>query len=328
MTDTTQNLTVQVVQAQSLNPLVRHLVLRAPDGSVLPGYTAGAHIQVRVQGARDGDWRHYSLVHLDADPNTPAAPRQYDIAVRLEADGRGGSRYMHEAVAVGDRLEIQPPKNAFELAPQGPVLLLAGGIGITPLASMASACVQQGRDVRMVYAGRSRTLMAFLPQLENMLGERLQVHADDEAGGPLDLAPVLDACALQETVHVCGPTALLDAALAGAQARGWPRERVRFEIFNAPQPQADDTALDVVLAQSNKTVQVPPGQSILDALIDAGCDPLYDCKRGECGVCQVDVIEGDIDHRDHVLSAAEKAQGKVMQICVSRARGKRLVLDL
>ena len=129
-------------------------------------------------------------------------------------------------------------------------------------------------------------------------------------------------------LYVCGPKVMLDTVLREAQARSWPRERIHFELFTAPVTTDADQAFDVVLAQSGKTVVVPAGTSILDALIEHGCDPLYDCKRGECGVCSTQVVEGDIEHRDYFLSDAEKASGKVMQICVSRAKGKRLVLDL
>jgi len=182
--------------------------------------------------------------------------------------------------------------------------------------------------VRLHYAGRSRALMAFVPELQGLLGDDLLLHTDDEAGRPLDVDALLDGCTPDDQIYVCGPKVLLDTVLARTQARGWTHEHVHFELFTTPVMEAGDRPLEVVLAQSGKTFQVPAHQTILDCLIDNGCDPFYDCKRGECGVCSTPVIEGDVDHRDYFLSDAEKKSNKVMQICVSRARGARLVLDL
>ncbi len=328
MPSPTSTCTLSIAEATLLNPLVRTLVLQAADGAPLPGFAPGSHVRVCVTlpgGAKD--WRHYSLVDVVRGGDT--GPGQYRIAVRLEATGRGGSRFMHERLQVGDTVEIELPKNDFPLGTHaGCAVLVAGGIGITPLASMAAARRAAGLPVRMVYAGRSRALLAFLPELQGLLGDALSVHADEERGAPLDVAALLDACAPEDQLYVCGPRVMLDAVLAAAHARAWPSERVHFELFTAAVPQAGDHAFEVVLAQSGQRYQVPADQSILECLIDHGCDPMFDCKRGECGVCAVPVLEGDIDHRDYVLSASEKAAGNVIQICISRAKGQRLVLDL
>jgi ferredoxin-NADP reductase len=321
-------LSLRVLEARDLNPLIREIKLGDAEGRTLAGFAPGAHILVQVQLA-DGatDWRHYSLVELDpgADLHTP---RTYTIAVRREDEGRGGSRFMHR-LQPGDVLEVDAPKNEFPLRTgPGCAVLIAGGIGITPLASMAARCRALGQPVRLHYAGRSRDLMAFLPQLQGLLGEDLRVHEDSVAGAPLDVDALLDACGEQDQVHVCGPKAMLDTVLAKARERGWPQDRVHFELFTAPAAEAGDRGFEVVLAQSGRTVQVGADQTLLDCLVHVGCDPMFDCKRGECGVCSTAVLEGDIDHRDYFLSDAEKASGKVMQICVSRARGPRLVLDL
>ena len=323
-------LSLKVAEARLLNPLIRQLRLVAPDGAVLPGYTAGAHLRVQVTLA-DGkaDWRHYSLIDFSTAPGATEAPREYVIAVRLEDDGRGGSRCMHERVQVGDTLAIEAPKNEFPLrALDGRAVLIAGGIGITPITSMAAQRKAERRPVRLHYAGRSRSLMAFVPELQALLGGDLVLHADDEAGAPLDVDAVLDACTPDDQIYVCGPKVMLDTVLAKTQARGWTHERVHFELFTTPVVEAGDRPVEVVLAQSGRTVTVPANQTILDCLIEHGCDPLFDCKRGECGVCSTAVIEGEPEHRDYFLSDAEKKSGKVMQICVSRARSARLVLDL
>jgi ferredoxin-NADP reductase len=330
MTQTPQLLSLRVAEARTLNPLIRLLRLVAQDGSALPGFTAGAHLRVQVT-LPDGktDWRHYSLVDFSSQPGATEAPREYVIAMRREDEGRGGSRFMHERVQPGDVLTIEAPKNEFALRSlESCAVLIAGGIGITPLASMAAQRMAEGRAVRLHYAGRSRALMAFLPELQQLLGDRLKLHADDEAGAPLDVEALLDGCSPEDQLYVCGPKVLLDTVLAKTQARGWTHERVHFELFTTPTVEAGDRAFEVVLAQSGKTFNVPADQTVLDCLIEHSCDPLFDCKRGECGVCSTAVIEGDIEHRDYFLSDAEKASGKVMQICISRARGARLVLDL
>jgi ferredoxin-NADP reductase len=319
-------ISMRVAQVETLNPLIRRLTLQPVQGGTLPTFDAGAHVRVRT-GAAD-DWRHYSLIDFCTAPGVAAAPQAYTIAVRLEDTGRGGSRFMH-GLQAGDVITIEPPRNDFPLvAHGGAVVLVAGGIGVTPLASMAARCRAQARPVRMVYAGRSRALMALLPELHTVLGDALRVHTDEEAGAPLDVGALLDACAPEDRLYVCGPQPLLDAVLAAAHARAWPPERVHFELFTAPVAQAGDHAFEVVLSQSGQHYTVPADQTILECLIDHGCDPMFDCKRGECGVCAVPVLEGDIDHRDYVLSASEKAAGNVIQICISRAKGQRLVLDL
>ncbi|MGJ7562897.1 PDR/VanB family oxidoreductase [Variovorax sp. GB1R11] len=330
MTAPTATLQLRVTEVRELNPLIRMLRLRAEDGRPLPGFAAGSHIRVQVS-LPDGkaDWRHYSLINFATARNATNAPTEYVIAVRKEAEGRGGSRFMHERLKEGDMLAVEAPKNDFPLhTGPGGTVLVAGGIGVTPLATMAARRRAEEAPVRMHYAGRSRELMAFLPELQALLGDDLRVHADDEAGAPLDIDALLDGVPAGDRLYVCGPKVMLDAVLARTQARGWDHGRVHFELFTEPVAEAGDQPFEVELAQSGQRFTVAADQSILDCLIENGCDPMFDCKRGECGVCAVPVIEGEIDHRDYVLTAREKAEGTVMQICISRAKGERLVLDL
>ncbi|WHZ10945.1 MAG: PDR/VanB family oxidoreductase [Burkholderiaceae bacterium] len=323
-----------VAEAQSLNPLIRMIRLRALDGSALPGFDAGAHLRVQVE-LPDGraDWRHYSLINFSTDPGACRAPAAYTIAVRREDEGRGGSRYMHERVQVGQLLSVEAPKNEFPLhgdgaGATGATVLLAGGIGVTPLTSMAAQRVAEQAPVRMHYAGRDRAVMAFLNELQQLLGDALRVHEDDSAGAPLDVDAVLDGCGPADQLYVCGPKPMLDAVLAKTQARGWTHERVHFEVFTQPTTRSGDQPLEVELRQSGQVLQVPADKTILQVMEEAGCDPMFDCRRGECGVCQATVLEGIPDHRDYFLSDAEKASGKLIQICISRAKSERLVLDL
>lgn len=330
--DTSGPLTLKIIEMRQLNPLICLFRLAAPDGKPLPAWSPGSHLQIQVT-LPDGtqDWRHYSLVELgDAAGQLDVAPQEYMIAVRKEAQGRGGSRYMHENLHVGNLVTVEPPKNDFPLKRiRGTTILLAGGIGITPLASMAAYCHANDRPVRLLYAGRSRALMAFVKELGERLGSDMVVHADDECDGKVvNLGSVLDACAPEDHLYVCGPRPMLDAALAAVESRRWAPERVHFELFTTPAAVHGDHAFEVVLAHSGQTLEVRADQTLLDRLIEHGCDPLFDCKRGECGVCTTGVLEGEIDHRDYVLTQTEKDSGKMMQICVSRAKGKRLVLDM
>ena len=282
----TPTLQLRVTEARELNPLIRRFVLRADDGRALPGFSAGAHIRIQVE-LPDGskDWRHYSLINFATERNATNAPTEYVIAVRREDTGRGGSRFMHERLQEGDAVTIELPKNDFPLhTGPGGTVLVAGGIGITPLASMAARRRAEGEPVRLHYAGRSRDLMAFLPELQALLGEDLRVHADAEAGGPLDIDALLDAVPAGDRLYVCGPKVMLDAVLARTEARGWEHDRVHFELFTEPVVEAGDQAFEVELAQSGRRFTVPANQSILDCLIEHGCDPMFDCKRGECGV--------------------------------------------
>ncbi len=330
MTESIAPLSLRVAEARLLNPLIRTFLLEAADGKPLPAWEPGAHIrvQVRLPDGRE-DWRHYSLIDLSGEEASVSAPAFYRIAVRLDEVGRGGSRFMHQTLAAGDSIAVLPPRNDFPLQDSDPgVVLVAGGIGITPLASMAARRYALGLPVRLCYAGRSRELMAFLPELQAMLGAAVEVYADAEQGHALDIEALLDSCGANETLYFCGPKVMLDAALAAVEARGWPRERLQFELFTEAQTAAGDRAFEIELAGTGETLTVAADQSILDCLIANGHDPMFDCRRGECGVCTTAVLAGEIDHRDYVLSQVEKARGNVMQICISRARGERLVLDL
>lgn len=313
-----------------VTPLTPHITafwLRAPDHGVLPGFTAGAHIRVEVHPQGVAQWRHYSLINFDGAPAALQAPRAYQIAVRREDDGQGGSRWMHAEVRAGQTLRVLAPTNAFALQACDDAVLIAGGIGITPIASMATELAARGHRFALHYSGRSASQLVFVDELRTVAGEQLHVYGDDDPACRFDLPRLLDGLRPAQPLHVCGPKGMIDAAIALATERGWPRERIHVELFAAAEPQDGDAAFDVELRQSGNILHVGPEQTILQAMIDAGLDPLYDCQRGECGVCQTGVIEGEIDHRDYCLSDSEKREGKVMQICVSRARGKRLVLD-
>lgn len=330
MTNEVEPLSLRITEAHLLTPLIRQLTLSPiHKGTRLPGFTAGAHIAVEVATPSGLDWRRYSLVNTSHVTGATDTPGQYVIAVRLEESGLGGSHFIHESVKEGDTIRVLLPRNEFELAPpEQEVVLLGGGIGITPILSMAAHCRSVGRQARLVYVGRQRSHMAYLAELQTLLEENLTIHCDDEQGGPIDLTALLKNCGPNAVLHVCGPQALLDGVLACGKALGWPDSRIRFELFSAPSPQEGDTDFEVVLSSSRRVLTVPANKTILQMLEEAGCDPMYDCQRGECGVCICSVLEGEIDHRDYVLTEREKAANNVIVTCVSRAKSSRLVLDL
>jgi ferredoxin-NADP reductase len=324
MTDA-DGLLLTVTEVRAETPLVRAVVLARPQGEPLPSWQPGAHIRVRLPG---GDDRSYSLMNFSTDPGATTRPAAYRLGVRLEDPSQGGSRFMH-ALKAGDQVSVLAPSNNFPLEPcPQPVVLLAGGIGITPVVSMAAALAAEGRSYRLHYAGRARGDLAFINEIEQLCGESLALHMDDVAGRVFDVDGLFAALTSGEPVYCCGPRAMIDTAIEAAKARGWAEGRLRFELFTAAAPQAGDRFFEVVLKSSGESFLIPPGKTILDVLIGAGKDPLHDCKRGDCGICQVQVLEGVPDHRDYILTDLEKAEGTKMQICVSRSKTPRLVIDL
>lgn len=285
------------------------------EGESLAGYAAGAHVNFELGASGT---RSYSLIDWIA---APSEPRAYTVAIQREDAGDGGSKAMH-ALEVGAKLNASEPKNDFELRPSDrPALLLAGGIGITPMISHAGDLAGQNRPFALCYTGRSHGVMAFADRLIEKFGAT--IYTDD--ADPLDLAKLM-AAHKGHDLYICGPRPMIDAARAAAVAAGLPEDRIFIELFATPETTGD--APFEVEINDGQTFTIPAGSTIIEVLEEAGVDVMYDCQRGDCGICQTDVIEGTPDHRDVVLSDAEKASGKVMQICVSRAKSERLKLDI
>lgn len=315
---------VVVAGIEAVTPRIRAVTLEKPDGDRLPGWSAGAHINVMLP---TGDTRSYSLVNMLPETDATARPTQYRLGVRLEQPSTGGSDYIHN-LCPGDRVAITEPSNHFPLRPcHESAVLLAGGIGITPIVSMAASLVAEKRPHRLIYAGRARTELAFLPEIEQLVGDQLAIHTDD-ISGLFDVEGLMRSFNDGEVLYICGPQPMIDAAIDAALRLQWPEGRLYFELFTAPVQHDGDTDFEVELASSGKRIFVSRNQSILDALLEAGETPLFDCKRGDCGLCQTTVIEGVPDHRDYYLSASERQLNKVMQICVSRAKSKKIILDI
>lgn len=318
-------LELTVAEVRPLTPHITAFVLRHADGLALPAYQAGAHIKVGVEIGGAPAWRHYSLIDIG---KVPAQPSEYLIAVRRDDAGRGGSLHLHNSVQAGQRLRTSLPVNGFQLDPaHRDVLLIAGGIGITPLASMACALRAEGKSFALHYSGRSLDQLALVPQLRAALGDALTLYADDDSAPRLDLHRLLAGRTPSQALYICGPKGMINAVRATALALGWQDDKIRYELFTEASAEAGDQAFEIELAQSGMRLQVGADMTILDAMLEAGLDPMFDCKRGECGVCATAVLSGAIEHRDTCLTESERAGGKVIQICISRAQGKCLVLD-
>jgi ferredoxin-NADP reductase len=290
--------------------------------TTLPAFTAGAHIDVHLPG---GLLRSYSLL------NDPQETHRYRIGVNRDAHSRGGSRHMHEQLRTGAVLTISTPRNLFEMDESSAFnVFIAGGIGITPMLSMIARSQALGTPWRLHYAARTRQHAGFLDVLaayQGQPGAEVQLNFDQESGGRmLDLNAVIAALPEGAHVYACGPQPLL-AAYEQATAI-LPPARVHREYFAAKEAAATDGSYTVTLARSQRTLQIQPGQTLLDGLIAIGAEPTFSCQQGICGTCEVRVLEGTPDHRDMVLTEAEQAANDRMMVCCSGAKSVRLVLDL
>ncbi len=294
-----------------------------PDGEMLPGFSAGSHVDVHLP---NGITRQYSLC------NEPAERHRYMIAVLKDASSRGGSKAMHELVDEGCELLISPPRNHFQLAhPLQKSLLLAGGIGITPVLCMAERLSALGAPFEMHYGARSEAAMAFRERIAwSAFAPNVHFHFDD--GAPeqkFDLGAILDVPPPDTHLYVCGPKGFMDAVLTTARSAGWPEARLHYEFFGATVVKPDDDgSFDVRIASSGKCITVPRDKTVVQALAAAGVEVLVSCEQGVCGTCLTRVLEGECDHRDMYLTEDEQAKDDQFTPCVSRARSPLLVLDL
>jgi vanillate O-demethylase ferredoxin subunit len=297
-------------------------VWRRPAGAALPAFTAGAHIDLHLP---QGLGRSYSLV------NPQDERHRYVIAVQRDQASRGGSRHIHDTVRAGDIIAIEEPRNNFALAEDAAhSLLIAGGIGITPLWCMVQRLAKLGRSWELHYAARRRAIAAFIEPIR-ALGERhperVHVTFDHEPGAAMiDLAALVQAAPADAHLYCCGPAAMLEAFEQAVAGR--PEARVHVEYFTAREAPATEGGFTIVLARSGRSIPVPAGSTIIDALFAAGIEPVHSCLEGVCGTCETAVISGEPLHRDLVLTDAERAAGKTMMICCSGSKSATLVLDL
>ncbi|MDF3856981.1 cytochrome P450/oxidoreductase [Achromobacter denitrificans] len=300
---------------------IARIRLESPDGKPLPRWTPGSHIDVECGDT--GLSRQYSLC------GDPAVPGALEIAVLREADGRGGSAWIHEHLRPGGTVRVRGPRNHFRMDESAARLIfIAGGIGITPISAMARRARELGLDYQLHYSGRARGCMALLDDLAQLHGERLHLHVSDE-GGRNDFAALLAQPDAGAQIYACGPERML-AALQEACA-GWPEDALRVEHFHSTLATLDPSrehAFEAELKDSGIVLQVPADQTLLAALRAANIDVQSDCEEGLCGSCEVRVLDGAVDHRDVVLTRAEREAGTRMMACCSRAQGGRIVLEL
>lgn len=291
------------------------------EGGDLPPFEAGAHVDVELP---NGLVRQYSLC------GSPGATAAYELGILLEEGGRGGSRSAHEDVEEGSALRISAPRNLFPLQPTGRSVLLAGGIGVTPILAMAEALSAAGRDFEFHYCCRSPKRAAFLERIkDSAYADKVSVHFDDgDDAQKLNVKDVLGDPGPDTHVYFCGPEGFIDFILKSTTDLGWNTANVHLERFDAvPVIEEGDMAFDVEIASSGQLIQVAADQTVLDALVSAGVDVPVSCEQGICGTCVMKVIEGEPDHRDMFFTDEEHAANDQFTPCCSRAKTKRLVID-
>ena len=298
--------------------------------TLLPAFEAGAHIDLHLPDAGSGAHiRSYSLL------NAPGERQRYCVAVNLDAASRGGSRWIHEQLRCGQTLTVGAPRNNFPLDEAAPLsVFFAGGIGITPILGMIRRLEAIGRPWRLHHATRSAAHAPYVRELQALSDAAqaagrdgaLDLHVDAERGRVLDIAGLVAALPAGTHVYCCGPLGMLGAFEAATAAL--PREQVHLEYFAAKEAAATDGSYVVELARSGRTVPVQPGRTLLESLEGAGVEVLYSCREGICGTCEVKVLAGTPDHRDLVLSEAERAANNRIMVCCSGAKTPKLVLDL
>lgn len=311
---------VTVAEVVQVNPLIKRFRFVRTDGGDMPAFSGGAHSVVEMQ---DGPTRRMNPYSLMGDP---ADLSGYEISVRRDEGGRGGSLYLHAHVTPGMEMVISHPVNLFPLDLRAKKhLLIAGGIGITPFLAQIAQLSSMNALFELHYSARSRELGAYMPELKARHGDRVQVYFDDHKQ-MMPLAGLLAGQPLGTHLYVCGPKGMINWVRNSADDAGWPLAAVHHEEFLAPpvgQP------FEVTLQASGKTIQVAGHQSLLEAIEAAGVDAPYLCRGGACGQCQTDVLgcDGAIAHNDHWLTDTEKASGTKIMPCVSRFTGRTLVLD-
>jgi len=316
-------LEVRVVRKQLEAQDICSFELVQTNGKPLPAFSAGSHIDVHLP---NGLTRQYSLC------NDPRESHRYLIGVLRDAASRGGSQAMHEAIAEGSTLRISAPKNHFALAHEATrSVLLAGGIGITPILCMAERLALANAPFELHYCTRSRERTAFAGRIEqSAFAAQAQFHFDDgDAAQKLDLQGVVGSVQPGVHLYVCGPKGFMDAVLGAARAAGWPEAQLHYEFFSAEVARSDaDGAFDVKLASSGRVIRVEKEQTVVQALAAAGVEVATSCEQGVCGTCLTRVLEGRPDHKDLYLTPEEQAANDQFTPCCSRACSPLLVLDL
>ena len=310
------------VQIKSISREARDVVsleLVAADGSELPQFEAGSHIDVHLP---NGLIRQYSLC------NAPHERDRYLVGVLLDPNSRGGSKAVHELLE-GSEINIGEPRNLFPLVEsKGRSLLFAGGIGITPILCMAESLQKAGANFELHYCSRSREQAAFVGRIQDSpFASNANFHWDDEKSA--DIAGLLSSPQAEDHLYVCGPSGFMDFVLKTADAQGWAKDQLHREYFSVePKSDADNGAFEVQIASTGQVITVGSESTVAEALIAAGVEIQMSCEQGICGTCVTRILEGVPEHRDMYLTEDEQQANNVFTPCCSRAKTARLVLDI
>ena len=315
-------LSLVVTGVRQLTKKIRAFEFRDINGGLLPEIKAGAHLVVPfIDQKGELSHRRYSIC---SNPNRRDI---YEIAVLKEENGSGGSKRIHETFNLGTQIRCGYPENYFEINPaHKDVILIAGGIGITPIKSMAQSLQSQGRKLHIHYLGKSKTEMAFSDRLEREFAERISFY-ESENQVRLSVSELLSSLSEKQSIYLCGPERLIEDVVNQADKIGIAKERIRYEKFSV-KPLANSQPFKLNLARSNRMIEVAADESALDAILDAGIALPFSCKTGECKSCQVKVLEGEVEHRDEALSEEERDDQRLMCPCVSRAKSEYRSIDV
>ena len=311
---------VTIHQIQRHNPHIVSLELINCKGEPLPPFKAGAHIDVHMS---NGLIRQYSLANCSSEQH------RYVIGVLNDPNSRGGSRYIHEQLQIGQKIQISEPRNLFELESDlEHAVLCAGGIGITPILAMAKELKRQNKPFKLFYFVKTRSAVAFQEDLAE-LGETVHLHIDDEVDSHCSLANELSQTSPTRHIYVCGPNGFMDFVIQTAQQQSWPASHIHKEHFAAPATNSsEDGSFDLKILKTGQLIHVTQDQTAVQALEAAGVHVPMSCEQGICGTCLVNVVEGEVDHRDMYLTEEEQAAHNQFTPCCSRAKSAQLVLDI
>lgn len=313
-------LQVRVAEVVEVNAMIKRFRFVALDGAPLPAFSGGAHTVVEMD---DHGTRRLNPYSLMSDPEDRSG---YEISVRRDDAGRGGSLFLHRHVTAGMQMEISYPVNLFPLDTRARKhLMIAGGIGITPFLAQTAQLSHFGGRFELHYSARSKPLGAYMDRLTSAYPDRVHCYFDDEKQ-MIDLKRVLSMQPIGTHLYVCGPKGMINWVLSTAAAMGWPAQALHHEEFLAP---GTGLPFEVILSASKKTITVGTAQSLLEAMEAAGVDAPYLCRGGACGQCETKVLgcDGTLLHRDHWLTPQEQAEGQKIMPCVSRFEGRTLTID-
>lgn len=315
------SLQLVVTAMRQLTNRVRVYEFKQLNGEVLPRFEAGAHIKVPI--VLEGSTAQTRCYSLSSNPGNRSI---YEIAVKLEPGGTGGSKFIHENYRLGTQLNCEPPSNFFKLDNSGEAtILIAGGIGITPIKAMAHELKNHRRNFELHFSAKKSSDMPFLDDLRQEFPKQLKIYASLEQR--MNLSEIIATAPQNSIFYLCGPSSLIDGFIRVSKELAIPLERVKYEKFHR-EDSNEDKEFTLELKRSNLTINIGKGQSILDAISDAGIQIDSDCRAGMCGRCAVQVLEGKVQHKDNVLSENDRNEKKLMCTCVSRSDTEKLVLDI